>query len=237
MSAPVVIALVVASFVIATWLESRRARARQAEPGRRVAPSPQLPADSAAIAPLLAQVSERIHALETERARSTGMLVGQMRELRASGELLRTQASGLERALRQPLARGQWGELQLRRVVEVAGLSEHCRDFTTQAEARTSEQARLRPDMIVNLPNGRCVVIDAKTPLDAYLDAAAAPDDDAAAPHVARHAELVRTHVRQLASKQYASHVDGAKRTVEGVAAVFGAVRRVAAIDGLWSKP
>jgi DNA recombination protein RmuC len=94
--------------------------------------------------------------------------------------------------------------------VELAGLGEHTRDFTTQHSTTTDDDRRLRPDMVVNLPSGRCVVIDAKVPLDAFLEAMEAPDDEAAVPHLARHAEQVRTHVAQLSKKDYADHLDGA---------------------------
>lgn len=206
MSVTATIVLAVVSFVLATWLASRR---RPAAPEARGG-APTTATERASIAGLLRQVERRIASLETERARSNGELVGQLRALHQGSEQLRAETGNLTRALRQPNGRGQWGELQLRRVVEIAGLSEHCRDFTTQVAALGEDDRRLRPDMVVNLPNGRRVVIDAKTPLDAYLDAAATEDDELAAPHLARHAEQVRTHVRLLASKQYSRHVDGA---------------------------
>lgn len=209
MSVTAATVLAVASFVLATWLATRRG------PGRDRAAAPvsadaATAAERASIGTLLRQVERRIASLETERARASGELVGQLRALRMGSEQLRAETSTLTRALRQPHGRGQWGELQLRRVVEMAGLAEHCRDFSTQLSTRDGEDRRLRPDMVVNLPNGRRVVIDAKAPLDAWLDAAGAEDDDAAQPHLTRHAEQVRTHVRLLASKQYARHVDGA---------------------------
>ena len=206
MSVTAAIVLAVVSFVLATWLTSRR---RPAEP-HSGGGEPTTATERASIAGLLRQVERRIASLETERARSNGELVGQLRALHHGGERLRAETTNLTRALRQPNGRGQWGELQLRRVVEIAGLAEHCRDFTTQLATLGEDERRLRPDMVVNLPNGRRVVIDAKTPLDAYLDAAACEDDELAAPHLDRHAEQVRTHVRLLASKQYSRHVDGA---------------------------
>lgn len=158
----------------------------------------------------LAEVDQRIAQFDRERASSAAMLATKINELRATGEQLRSGTTALTRALRQPQGRGQWGELQLKRVVELAGMAEHCRDFTVQTHAVTDEERRLRPDMVVNLPNGRCVVIDSKTPLDAFLDAMEAADDEAAEPHLARHAEQVRTHVAQLARKDYSQHLDGA---------------------------
>ncbi|MEO6867939.1 MAG: DNA recombination protein RmuC [Gaiellales bacterium] len=212
MPVSVVVALCAASFLLAIFLAApRRGRTRRdADDGRdvgggtgRARELEQPTSPPREVEHLLRQVSERISSLERERTRSSSELVGQV-------QLLQRETGNLTRALRQPHGRGRWGELQLRRVVELAGLTEHCRDFTTQHSAITDEQRRLRPDMIVNLPNGRCVVIDAKTPLDAYLDAVQAADDEAAQPHLQRHAEQVRTHVRQLAAKEYAAHIDGA---------------------------
>jgi DNA recombination protein RmuC len=158
----------------------------------------------------LHEVDQRIAMFDQERTRSTSQLVGTLNELRTNGEQLRLGTIALTRALRQPQGRGQWGELQLRRVVEMAGLAEHARDFTVQHAARTGDERLVRPDMVVNLPNARCVVIDSKVPLDAFLSAMEAEDDDAAAPHLMRHAEQVRTHVQQLAKRDYSTHLDGA---------------------------
>lgn len=155
----------------------------------------------------LNEVDARINAFDQARAKSAGELAGQIEALRQTGELLRDGTGALTRALREPQGRGRWGEMQLRRVVEMAGLSEHCHDFSTQVETLDDEGRRLRPDMLVQLPNGRCVVIDAKAPLDAYLSACEADDDASAAPHLARHAQQVLTHVKLLASKQYSRHV------------------------------
>lgn len=158
----------------------------------------------------LQEVDQRITMFDQERQRSAGMLAGQIKALQQSGEQLRMGATALTRALRQPQGRGQWGELQLRNVVELAGLNEHCSDFTTQHHLVGEDERRLRPDMVVNMPSGRCVVIDSKVPLDAFLDAMESADDDAAEPHLARHAEQVRTHVSQLSKKDYSTWLDGA---------------------------
>ncbi len=158
----------------------------------------------------LAEVDQKIAAFDKAREGTEKSLTAQMVELRRRGEQLRDGASALTRALRQPQGRGRWGEMQLRNVVELAGLSEHTNDFTTQHHTVGDDERRLRPDMVVNLPSGRCVVIDSKVPLDAYLDAMEAPDDEAAAPHLQRHAEQVRTHVQQLSKKDYSAYLDGA---------------------------
>ncbi|MCW2924538.1 MAG: hypothetical protein JWM98_1942 [Thermoleophilia bacterium] len=203
MSPSVAFLVAMVAFVLGLALSPRRRAG--AAPGAAAAAELTRPVQVA-----LAQVEARIASLDRERARSAGELAGQLRELRATGEGLRGETAGLSRALRQPLGRGQWGELQLRRVVELAGLAEHCRDFTLQASTDDGEGGRLRPDMVVNLPNGRCVVVDAKTPLDAFMDAAAEEDDEVARRHLVRHADQVAAHVRSLAGKGYARHVDGA---------------------------
>ncbi|HSK39549.1 MAG TPA: DNA recombination protein RmuC, partial [Arenibaculum sp.] len=114
---------------------------------------------------------------------------------------LRSETANLVRALRTPAARGRWGEIQLRRVVELAGMLDHC-DFKEQASV-TTEQGRLRPDMVVRLPGGKTLVVDAKAPVEAYLDAVAATDDEARRAAVARHARHVREHLKQLGAKTY----------------------------------
>lgn len=119
---------------------------------------------------------------------------------------LRTETGRLASALKQPAAGGRWGEYQLRNVFELAGMSEHV-DFVEQP-TMAGEEGALRPDAIVRLPGGKRLVVDAKTPLQAYLAAAEAEDDEARARHVADHARQVRHHVRALASKAYWSALD-----------------------------
>jgi len=108
--------------------------------------------------------------------------------------------------LRAPAVRGRWGEIQLVRVVELAGMVEHC-DFFQQATL-DGEDGRLRPDMIVKLPGGRNVVVDAKVPLEAYLDALDATDEDARRVHMGRHAAQIRAHVLKLSAKSYWAELD-----------------------------
>jgi DNA recombination protein RmuC len=121
---------------------------------------------------------------------------------------LRSETGSLVAALRRPEARGSWGEIQLRRVVELAGMVERC-DFVRQETVHTGDGARLRPDVLVRLPGGRVVVVDAKVPLDAYLSAVEASDDADRARHLAAHARQVRAHVTQLASRAYHEAVPG----------------------------
>ncbi len=117
-------------------------------------------------------------------------------------ESLRRETGSLVAALRAPHVRGGWGELQLRRVLELAGMLEHC-DFVAQASERNGDGKLVRPDVVVRLPGGKNVVVDAKAPLEAYLDALAAEDEETRRAHLARHARLVRDHVAKLGQKRY----------------------------------
>lgn len=119
---------------------------------------------------------------------------------------LHAETANLVKALRQPATRGRWGEMQLRRVVEMAGMLEHC-DFDEQVN-QTTETGRLRPDLIVHLPGGRRIVVDAKTPIEAYLEAVEAKTDEERARSLVRHAQQVRTHVAQLGKKEYFAQFD-----------------------------
>jgi len=115
---------------------------------------------------------------------------------------LNSETAGLKKALRQPQTRGQWGELQLRRCIEIAGMTEHV-DFELQTTLRTDDDARLRPDARFLLPEGRSFVADSKVPLDAFLDAQEAEVDSERRVHLERHARQARQHVRALSSKDY----------------------------------
>ena len=139
--------------------------------------------------------------LEKERKGDHESLKEQMRTLIDTEKLLRKETSSLVKALRSPIARGRWGEIQLKRVVELAGMLSHC-DFFEQ-EIGQDEEARLRPDLIVRLPGGRQVIIDAKTPLEAYLEAAETTDETLRDEKLKDHARQVRNHLTQLGRKGY----------------------------------
>lgn len=151
----------------------------------------------------------RIGEIEKLRENAYAELKEQVRAL-GEGQLgLQRETASLVRALRQPTGRGQWGEIQLKRVVELAGMQEHC-DFDLQSSSTTDEGKRLRPDMVVRLPGGKCIVVDSKTPMDAYLDAIEATDDTRRQEALDRHARQVRTHIQQLSSKNYTAQFDQA---------------------------
>jgi DNA recombination protein RmuC len=149
----------------------------------------------------LARQEERAQALERTHLESAGKLSGQIENLVKVQDLLQRETRNLSTALRRPEVRGRWGEITLRRVVELAGMSEHC-DFTEQ-EHVALEGGALRPDLVVRMPEDRCIVVDAKTPLDAYLAAVEASDDDARREALSRHARQVEERVRELGRKSY----------------------------------
>ena len=161
------------------------------------------------VAESLGKFEARIGDIEKAREGAYAELKTQVRTL-SEGQLgLQRETAQLVKALRQPTGRGQWGEIQLRRVVELAGMQEHC-DFETQTTTTTDEGKRLRPDLIVRLPGGKTIVVDSKTPMDAYLDALEATEDSVREESLHRHARQVRTHIAQLSSKNYAAQFDHA---------------------------
>jgi len=153
----------------------------------------------------LERMGEQLAALDRERASSHAALHEHLRLLGEGQKLLADETETLVRALRAPQVRGQWGEMQLRRVVELAGMLEHC-DFVEQATV-SSADGRLRPDLIVHLPGHKAVVVDSKAPLQAYLDAAEETDEAKRGAFLDQHARQVRTHIEQLAGKDYANEL------------------------------
>ena len=156
------------------------------------------------VAPLreaLGKVESHLRELEAARIGAYASLTEQVGFVRQAGEALRDQTTALVTALRAPQARGRWGEMQLRRVVEMAGMVEHC-DFTEQASV-TRDGGTVRPDLVVRLAGGKQVVVDAKVSLAAYLDAAESKDPDVVETRMAAHARHLREHVKGLAAKEY----------------------------------
>lgn len=149
----------------------------------------------------LDKLEHRLAEVERERASMTASLGKQVDLVNAAGEGLRRETASLVTALRKPQVRGAWGEVQLRRVVELAGMVEHC-DFEVQATTRATGQP-LRPDMTIRMAGDRCVHVDAKTPLSAFLDAAGTDDPEQRATHLAHFARNVRGHIDDLSSKAY----------------------------------
>jgi DNA recombination protein RmuC len=141
-------------------------------------------------------------ALEQQRLRAVTAVGEQLRAVAEGQERLRTETGSLVTALRAPHIRGSWGEVQLKRVVELAGMVDYC-DFRTQESERDDEGRLLRPDLVVKLPGGKSIVVDAKVPIGAYLDAVNCDDVELKRAHMARHSAQVRDHITKLGQKRY----------------------------------
>jgi DNA recombination protein RmuC len=154
----------------------------------------------------LTSVDKKIEQLERERAQAHGALFTHLKTVTAQQEELKRETANLVTALRAPHTRGRWGEIQLRRVCEMAGMLKHC-DFAEQ-ETVSSDDGRLRPDVVVQMPGGHQVVIDAKVPLAAYLDAIEARDDESRRAHLQSHVRQMREHIKKLSAKAYWEQFD-----------------------------
>ena len=158
----------------------------------------------------LQKYEDSVTKVEAERRDAFGLLTGQIEAMRSGTERVSSEAAKLVNALRNaPKARGRWGEQQLRNVLESCGLSEHA-DFQTEVSAVDGEGGRLRPDVIIKVPGGQSLVIDAKVSLNAYQDAFGAVDDGERLLHLAAHAASMKTHVNALGAKAYWSQFDDA---------------------------
>ena len=160
----------------------------------------------------LARTAESLREVETARQRDFGSLRQYLNDMRQSHAALQLETRNLVKALSKPQVRGQWGEITLRRLVELAGMTQHC-DFEEQVHVSDGDRAA-RPDMVIHMPDGRDLVVDVKTPLDAYLAAVEATSDDLRAQALRRHAQHVADRVRLLSSKKYASQFPAAPQFV-----------------------
>jgi DNA recombination protein RmuC len=154
----------------------------------------------------LGRMESEISRLERERRQAHGELAAMVRTLGDGVGTLRQETGNLVTALKRPATRGSWGEIQLRNVVEMAGMLAHC-DFLEQSTIRTDGGA-LRPDMLVRLPGGKLIVVDSKVPLDAYLSALEASSEQEREAHIARHARQTREHIVKLAAKGYQGQLE-----------------------------
>jgi DNA recombination protein RmuC len=155
----------------------------------------------------LGRVENEIGRLERERKQAQGELANMVRQLHEGVGGLRQETGNLVSALKRPSTRGSWGEIQLRNVIEMAGMIEHC-DFLEQSTVQ-SEDGALRPDVLVKLPGDKVIVVDSKVPLDAYLAHLEAQSEDERGVQMARHARQTRDHITKLASKGYQRQFDG----------------------------
>jgi DNA recombination protein RmuC len=180
--------------------DSREEFLKQAEPkiGEHTRP----------LADALRRYEEAIRSIENKREEAYGSIKGLIEVLRSGQTDLTRETSSLVAALKSPAARGRWGEVTLKRVVEVAGMSQYC-DFDEQAAAE-GEEGRLRPDLIVRLPGQRNVVVDAKVPIDAYMRAMDTSEEETRVRHLCEHAQAVRGHMRNLGAKAYWTQFDPA---------------------------
>ncbi|WP_106210386.1 DNA recombination protein RmuC [Kineococcus rhizosphaerae] len=212
---------VVAGILLARWVHRARTdpeaqavrterdllRARVAELEDRVGAGHELTATVTPVAASLQRVEAQVAALERDRVEQFARLSEQLRTVAEGTDALRDQTATLAGALRASSSRGSWGEVQLRRVVEHAGMLDRV-DFSEQSTLTTRSGRTVRPDLVVNLPGGKHVVVDAKAPLAAFLRAGEAADDGERRRELAAHARAVRGHVDALAAKEYPSAVE-----------------------------
>ncbi|MAB59689.1 MAG: DNA recombination protein RmuC [Verrucomicrobiales bacterium] len=157
--------------------------------------------------------SERVNKIEERRIESEGGIKKELEKLSEMHLRLDQSTSSLVKALRAPQVRGQWGEMHLRRTVEMAGMINYC-DFEEQSSVETDEGQRQRPDMLIRLPNERRVVVDSKVPIAAYLDALETDSPESQSERMQAHARHLRTHIKDLSTKAYWSQFDNAPEFV-----------------------
>jgi DNA recombination protein RmuC len=194
---------------LAERLEQTRRTEQERTTGEMAARSEEIKGLMRPVQEKLGRMESEISRLERERREAQGELAQMVRQLSDGVGSLRQEAGNLVSALKRPTTRGSWGEIQLRNVVEMAGMVSHC-DFVEQSTIQTDD-GRLRPDMLVRLPGGKLVVVDSKVPLDAYLSALEAESENEREQrdlHTARHARQTRDHITKLASKGYHTQFD-----------------------------
>ena len=161
----------------------------------------------------LDKVQTQLGDVDLRRERSYGAVSRQLESLVQTQTDLRRETEQLSRALRSPTQRGRWGEVQLRKVVELAGMLQHC-DFTEKASVTSDDRGRQTPDLVITLPGGACIVVDSKVPIDAYLRAMEATDDATRGQHLDAHAKQVREHIKALGAKEYFRQFEAAPELV-----------------------
>lgn len=181
------------------------------------------------VAETLQRLDAQLSALEVKREGAYRELAEMVTASRETQNQLRNETAQLLQALRAPTARGRWGELQLQRILEMTGMSTHTRDFSTQTTF-SGEDGVLRPDVIVALPGNRCVIVDSKVPLAAYLDAVQASDEATRENALKNHARQVKDHIKRLGAKAYWEQIDGTPEFV--VLFLPGEHFLIAALDG-----
>jgi len=187
------------------WLAARLRHERELATARLSASEDRQKGIESQLAPIretLDRVDGKLRQVELDRAGGFASLSEQLRSLATTQQQMHAEQGNLVKALRSPTVRGRWGEIQLRRVCELAGMMSHC-DFTEQDHLTTSDGGRLRPDLTVRLPGGKCLIVDAKAPLAGYLEAIEATDDATREARLRDHARQVREHMTQLASRAY----------------------------------
>jgi DNA recombination protein RmuC len=191
---------------LARRLEDQRRAEQERAAGEMARRSEEIKGLMAPVQDKLGRMEGEIGRLERERREAQGELAQMVRNLGEGVRALHQETGNLVSALKRPSTRGAWGEIQLRNVVEMAGMVAHC-DFLEQSTLKTVDGA-LRPDMLVRLPGGKIVVVDSKVPLDAYLAALEATADQDREAHIARHARQTRDHIAKLAAKGYQAQLE-----------------------------